>query len=603
MSGIVGTLHTDGRPVDGRLLRRMTEFLAFRGPDAQDVWTDGHVGFGHALLRTTFESEREAQPCNLDGQVWITADARIDGRDDLIRKLADREVESLRQAPDVELILHAYHRWGEDCLQHLLGDFAFALWDGRHRRLFCARDHLGVKPFYYARVENCLVFSNTLNCLRMHPEVSDKLNDLAIADFLLFEFNQDPATTPFADIHILPPAHYLSWQQGRLDISRYWSLPMPPTLRYQRDQDYVEHFRELLQQAVADRLRSSCIGVSMSGGLDSPSVAAFAVELRNRRSVTFDLRAYTIVYDSLIPDEERHYSGLVAAHLNIPIHYHVADGYQLYERWDQAELHRPIPQHYPLMASWVDWIKMIVRRSRVVLTGEGGDIIFSPSGSYFDDLLKSMQWGRLTKEIAQSLKYRRLPRFGLRSRLLPWRYRAKGFDFPGWLDQSFSDGLGLKARWARFKNPLLPSYPVRKRVYQALTNPAWPDDWQKLYDPGVTGLPVEFCHPYLDLRVVNFTLALPEWPWCLDKLLSREIGRGLLPEAVRTRPKAALAGEPVSELVRHPESSWINGFVPTRGLRRYVNLAAIPLFTYERDHHKIWANLRPLTLHFWLKHL
>ena len=101
------------------------------------------------------------------------------------------------------------------------------------------------------------------------------------------------------------------------------------------------------------------------------------------------------VYDSLIPDEERHYSGLVAAHLNIPIHYHVADDYQLYERWDQPELHRPMPHHYPLDGELGRSPEKVVRRSRVVLTGEGGDIIFCPSGSYFDDLLKSRQWGRL----------------------------------------------------------------------------------------------------------------------------------------------------------------------------------------------------------------
>jgi asparagine synthase (glutamine-hydrolysing) len=186
MSGIVGLLNLDGAPVDRDLLRGMTEFMAFRGPDAQESWVDGAVGFGHAMLRTTFEQEREQQPCSLDGEVWITADARIDGRSELKQKLAARGRADLKAATDVELILHAYHAWGRDCVAHLLGDFAFAIWDGRERALFCARDHFGVKPFYYAHIGDEVVFSNTLNAVRLHPAVPAELNELAIADFLLF---------------------------------------------------------------------------------------------------------------------------------------------------------------------------------------------------------------------------------------------------------------------------------------------------------------------------------------------------------------------------------------------------------------------------------
>jgi asparagine synthase (glutamine-hydrolysing) len=605
MSGIVGIVNLDGSPVDRRLVGRMTDYLAFRGPNARGTWSQGPVGLGHTLLHTADDTRPDGQPFTLDNRVWIVADARVDGRGELRRKLRGHGCRDLEEATDAELILRSYLVWGEGCVQHLIGDFAFAIWDEPRRQLFGARDHLGLKPFYYARLGNCLVFSNTLNCLRMHPEVSDDLNDLAIADFLMFGFGQDPATTPFADIHSLPPAYYLNWRQGRLEISRYWTLPMPPTLRYQREQDYVEHFRELLQLAVADRLRNSRIGVLMSGGMDSSSVAALAVGLRNRRPVPFDLRAYTdvSVYDSNSSDEEGHYAGLVAAHLNLPIHYHAGKVYQLYERWDQPELQRPMPHHLPLMANWVDRLKVLVPRSRVVLTGHGADLIFIPSCSYFEDLLKSRQWTRLVKEIVQSLKHRRLPPVGLRSTLMPRRYRSKPPDFPGWLNQSFSEGLDLKARWDLFHNPPLPSSLWRKRAYHGLTSADWPDFLQKLYDPGVTGLPLEFRHPYFDLRVVNFALALPEWPWCLDKLLFREVGRGLLPEVVRTRPKTPLAVNPEWESIRQRGSSWIDDFAQASSLRRYVNIAAISSLTLKRNLNKLSPYLKPVTLHYWLKYL
>src|SRR6266851_4305018 len=152
MSGIVGIVNPDGAPVDRHLLQQMTEAMAFRGPDAKEIWSQGSVGFGHAMLRTTHESVHERQPASLDGKVWITADARVDARAELITKLESKGQIKAKAATDAELILHAYHVWGEECVEHLLGDFVFAIWDGRRRRLFCARDHFGVKPLYYAQV-------------------------------------------------------------------------------------------------------------------------------------------------------------------------------------------------------------------------------------------------------------------------------------------------------------------------------------------------------------------------------------------------------------------------------------------------------------------
>jgi asparagine synthase (glutamine-hydrolysing) len=168
VSGIVGILNLDGRPVDRDLLLRMCASLSYRGPDAQEIWSEGPIGFEHAMLQTAGESPGDRQPSSLDGHVWITADARVDGRGDLIRELQGKGRHAARSATDAELILHAYHAWGELCVQHLLGDFAFAIWDGRSRRLICVRDHFGVKPFYYAPTRGCLVFGNTLNCLRLH---------------------------------------------------------------------------------------------------------------------------------------------------------------------------------------------------------------------------------------------------------------------------------------------------------------------------------------------------------------------------------------------------------------------------------------------------
>ena len=161
MSGFICIVHLEGQPADPELLTALTESFAFRGPDGRRQWLDGSAGLGVAKFATTDEAQREQQPLTLDGEVWIVADARIDGRGELVAKLESLGREDAREATDAELILHAYHAWGEDAPAHLLGDFSFAIWDRPRRRLFCARDHLGVKPFYYARCGASLIFSAT----------------------------------------------------------------------------------------------------------------------------------------------------------------------------------------------------------------------------------------------------------------------------------------------------------------------------------------------------------------------------------------------------------------------------------------------------------
>src|SRR5665213_1025795 len=311
MSGFVGILNLDDAPVDRGLLELMTRFLAFRGPDAQEVLCQGPLGLGHAMLRATHEAGAEKQPCALDDRLYIVADARIDARAELIEKLKAKSNAAgplSLATPDSELILHAYDCWGEACVEYLLGDFSFAIWDARERRLFCARDQFGVKPFFYAQIGPCIIFSNTLDCIRQHPSVSSRLDELAIADFLLFEMNQDPTITSFSDIRRLPPAHILTCRQDKTTVRRYWELSVTTPILYRRDAEYIERFRELLDVAVADRLRTDSAGVLMSGGLDSTTVAASAKRASTSTQKGMDVCAITDVYERLIPDEEGHYA-------------------------------------------------------------------------------------------------------------------------------------------------------------------------------------------------------------------------------------------------------------------------------------------------------
>jgi asparagine synthase (glutamine-hydrolysing) len=599
MSGIVGILRTDLAPVDPRLIRRLTQSLSFRGPDAQQVWADGPVAFGHTLLRTTEEAENEHQPFTLDREVWIVADCRVDARSELIGKLDASP--ALRQAPDVELILRAYLRWGESCVEHLLGDFAFAIWDGRSRRLFCARDHFGVKPFFYAHRPECFVFSNTLDCVRRHPAVSDRLDDLAIADFLLFDQNQNAAGSAFADIRRLPPAHTLVWSDGELQLRRYWTLPIDEPVYLKSRRDYVEQFRYLLRQSVRDRLRTDRVTVFMSGGLDSPLLAATARDLLDSPS---SVSALTCVYDHLIPDNERHYAGLVARHLGIPIHFHINDDPSRVKPRQLQRLGSPEPVADPWLRvnSRAEYCE-VASRGRVALYGEGPDnALYYEWRPHLECLFRQGRWPRLVSDVCSYLRaHRRIPvLLTLPGSIRNWRSRNESaVPFPAWLNDSFSARLDLPRRWIEAQTPVAPSHPVRPVGYRSLQSPLWQSLLEDC-DAACTGVPVETRHPYLDLRLIRFMLSVPSLPWCMGKHLLREAARGVLPEEVRRRPKTPLSADPLFERSRQESTSSLPEATPA--LAAYVDLDRFSRSKSESTA-QFHVNLRLQGLHWWLRGL
>jgi len=601
VSGIAGLLHLDGSPVDVQFLRRMAAALAFRGPDAQGICVSGCFGFAHTLLRTTDESAHERQPLSFDGKVWITADARVDARAELVSKLRAAGRPASVAAPDVELILHAYHVWGEECVAHLLGDFAFAIWDELQRKLFCARDHFGVKPFFYAHVGNYLIVSNTLNCVRLHPSVSDRLNELAIADFLLFDYNQELDTTTFADIRRLPPGHYLAWSDGKLGVRRYWVLPSNGCTRYARWRDYVERLGELLRAAVQDRLRTQSIAVSMSGGLDSPAVAALGREYLARAGAPTGLRAHTVVFDRVIPDQERYYAGVVAQALEIPIEFLAADDYEPYQGWETGELHTPEPVHDPVVTMSHDLFCQMARHARVGFTGYGGDPAMLASPHFVFHLLRSLDLGTLVGSFAWYWwhYHRKPPMGGVLARVRAWLGRNEPDVFPVWLNPDLVKRWDLVGRWDRFRARSEILHSTAPEAYRVFSVSFWPLVFES-YDPAVTRLHLEFRHPFFDRRVIEYLLSIPPIPWYWDKVLLREVLRGVLPEEVRRRPKSPLAADPLATYFRARTEHWVDRFVPVPEFSEYVVRERIPTVAGSKQPPDWWLHLRPLALNLWL---
>src|SRR5881296_79829 len=223
MSAIVGIYFLDGRVVDGAALQSMVEQLAHRGPDGSGVWSEKEVGLGHRMLWTTPESLLEKFPLvNAAGDLVLTADARIDNRDELLAALG-LESPPIQGISDGQLILRAYERWGERCPDRLLGDFAFAVWDRREQVLFCARDHFGVKPFYYYRADRLFAFASEIKALLCLPEAPRRLNEVRVADYLDGGLLLgDKAGTFYQDILRLPPGHSLTIGPDRVQLRAYW---------------------------------------------------------------------------------------------------------------------------------------------------------------------------------------------------------------------------------------------------------------------------------------------------------------------------------------------------------------------------------------------
>jgi asparagine synthase (glutamine-hydrolysing) len=596
MSGLVGILNLDGAPIDNSLLSRMTDFLAFRGPDGHATWSQGNVGFGHTLLKTTDESEHERQPFSFDQKSWIVADARIDAQAELISKLQGKGHRVSSGVTDAELILRAYSTWGPECIEHLLGDFAFGIWDDAKKSLFCARDHLGVKPFFYAEVNNSVIFSNTLDCVRQHPLVSNELNDQAIADFLLFGVNQESGTTAFTHINRLAPATYAQWMGDAKALRRYWTLEIEGPVYFKHLNEYTERLLHLLDKAVGDRLRTNRVGLFMSGGLDSPTLAATSLKLLRSRPDGYFLQAFTSVYDGGGPDPERQFVDLISRHLGIPIQYDVRDHEKTIEELRDVNVRTPEPVGNPMafLAS-VEFYKKAGALAPVLFYGEGPDNALKyewrPHLSY---LAKKGQWARLVKDVAIHVaSHRRVPLLPSIPQMIRVKTTAaRAPEIPTWLNPELISRLELRARLLK-RCDLTNSHPVRPRAHHNFQSPLWQSLFEDCDINGSHGH-TEVRHPFVDLRVLSYLLAVPAIPWCRKKYILRRGMKGILPDAVLRRKKTGLAD--IAQPFRRTPPVFSSAY-----LERYVDQTRVPDVTQNED--ELDSKIRALSLSYWLRSL
>jgi asparagine synthase (glutamine-hydrolysing) len=435
---------------------------------------------------------------------------------------------------------------------NLDGEFSFAMWDGATRRLVCARDRFGIRPLYHARIGESLVVTNSLPSLI--PHVPHTIDRDVLADLVVFGVNATIDRTIYASIARVPPAHRLIFENGSVKLERWWSLPIPDTPLRIDESEAIEELRRLLIAAVTKRARGRVV-VSMSGGVDSTSVAAALVQ----GGVT-NVRALTSVYDSVIPDVERAWSSKAASALGIEHDFQVCDGYRPFDRWDDPRVRGYEPNVEPFAAAFLDFVGQAARSGDVLMTGQGGDPALYTSHSYFFDLLRG---GRLLRFFSEALGYaitrRRRPPLLLRSRLLGRRRVER--DPPEWLRVPLRE--------------VPPStddrvHPWRPEAFRSLTMTIWPAVFES-FDESMTGHPIEYAVPYFDADLLAFLFSLPPMPHFADKDIVRRAMRGWLPDDVRLRPKTPLPADPSLLRFGEEKERWIRAVRDAHQLEELVN--------------------------------
>lgn len=405
MSAIFGVVRWDGAPVERETIDRMSQTLSHRGADGIGAWVEGSAGFGHRLLHTTPESLCEHQPIvRRAHELVITADARIDNRDELIPQAGLRDRAREGTLSDAEVILAAYEKWGDECAERLIGDFAFAIWDARVRRVFCARDPMGVKPIAYYKTDDVFVFASEIKALFCVAGVPRSIDEVQAA-MLLEEALEDPKRTLFRGVMRHPAAHSLSVEQGRTRAWRYWAPDADREICLASDDEYADQFQDLFREAVRCRLRTAHpVAAALSGGLDSSSITCMARDLV-RRSTGPTLHTFSAIFPTLPPEclrviDERPFMNAVISAGGIEPHFvRVDEVSPLHEidrmmwHFDEASIAYNMYMHWALFGAAQS------AGCRVFLDGLDGDTTVCHGTGLLDDLLVAGRWDAFATEV------------------------------------------------------------------------------------------------------------------------------------------------------------------------------------------------------------
>jgi asparagine synthase (glutamine-hydrolysing) len=377
MCGIAGKVSlAQGRPVDRSEIAAMLRPIHHRGPDAQGIYLDNGVGLGHARLSIIDVASGIQPMTNEDETVWIVFNGEIYNFQELREQLIGKG-HVFRNRSDTEVIIHLYEEHGTDCVKYLRGMFAFAIWDRRRRRLFIARDRVGIKPLYYCQTKHSVLFASEFKAILTDPDVPRDFDQNALRRFLSF-FYVPGELTLFRHIKKLLPGHTMTVEGGKVRIERYWDLKFTEE-RYNRSfDDVVEELYELLRATVRDHMIADVpVGVLLSGGVDSSAVLNFAVQGTEKKVKTF-----TVGFGGEGVVDERPFARLAAERFGTEHHEMSITAEDFWNFLPSYVWHMEEPVCEPPAVALYYVSKLASQHVKVLLSGEGGDEAFGGYPNY-----------------------------------------------------------------------------------------------------------------------------------------------------------------------------------------------------------------------------
>ena len=553
MCGITGIINLDKRPVDKKVLTTMNRTLSHRGPDDEGVFIDKNIGLGHRRLSIIDLSSAGHQPMFYDNKnLVIVYNGEIYNYLE-IRKELKKKGYRFKSETDTEVILASYKEWGTECLKKFNGMWAFAIFDKKRKLFFCARDRLGIKPFYYLLDKNKFIFASEIKAILQHPEVKAKPNDKIIWDYLICGLVDHCEETFFSNIKELRAGHFLILKGTKLKIKKYWDLDPQSSNLEKTDQDYTEQFKELFIDSIRLRLRSDVpIGTCLSGGLDSSSIVCVVNDFLNKGGKIDQVgkwqKTFSSVYDKKKYEgcDEREFINEVIKKTKVKPHLIFPDDKRLVSEIEKVIYHQDYPfGSTSIYAQWNVFRLASQRKVKVMLDGQGADELLAGYhpffGIYFAKLIKNFQFPRLFWEVISYSRHHNKSIIAIFYELFMDSARKGVFG-------SFVSGL-LKNQWQEY-DLFQSSWRNKHQPFRMTsTDDLFRKGLHNSLKIGLTSLlryedrdsmafSIESRVPFLDYRLVEYIYSLPDNQKIRDgqtKWVMRQAMKGILPEKIRNR--------------------------------------------------------------------
>ncbi|MDB5053948.1 MAG: Asparagine synthetase, glutamine-hydrolyzing [Bacilli bacterium] len=601
MCGIAGVMNFEHKVPNPFMLKRMTDIIEHRGPNDSGYWSEEGIGLAFRRLSIIDIKEGHQPLSNEDDTVWIVFNGEIYNYKTL-REMLESKGHQFKTHTDTEVIVHLYEEYGENCVQHLRGMFGFVIWDRKKRELFAARDHFGIKPFYYFESAQQFVFASEIKSILAADDIKRGIEPESLLNYLTFQYVPEPSTM-FQGIHKLPPAHYLKISaNGSKTLHKYWDAMFEPVER--PFNDYVEQIRETLRESVKLHMVSDVDrGCFLSSGIDSTAIAAHMRQIE-------PIRTFSVGFEGA--NNETTIARETAAALGTQHYEKVITRNEFFSAVPKAIWHQDEPVADPSAIALYHVAQLAREHVTVVLSGEGADELFGGYRIYGEPhSLRPLSWLPLPlKRLIHRM-----------ASLLPNGVKGRNYVLRGTtpLEERFLGNAkifseGMKSEILRVDAELLRTYknpqqiaaeyyqktahldPVTRMQYIDMN--LWlPGDILMKADKMTMAHSLELRVPFLDKELFEVARHIPtsyRLAQGTTKYIFRKAMEGIIPDPILHRPKLGFP-VPLRDWLKGPQGTLLLEQIEAAEISDYVNIRAVEKMVSEHrngqaDHsRKLWV--------------